>query len=235
VTGDKLIRFTTAVAVTAVAAIGAVVSYSHIYDLGRTHGQTGTAARLLPLSVDGLIMAASLTLLLAARNGHRAAALPRLALWLGIGGTVAANLAYGLPYGPVGAILSAWPGAAFVLAIEILLGMLRRSAGVPETAPENGTGTVPDSAPGTVQDAVPDAVQPRTRTSSRPLSGSRSRGRGVHRPEVVFAAELEAGTVPGVREVKRRCRVGQDRARTIRDELAAMIQSRVSAPSETMA
>ncbi|HEX3957083.1 MAG TPA: DUF2637 domain-containing protein [Trebonia sp.] len=36
---------------------------SHIYGLGRTHGQDGTAARLLPLTVDGLILAASLVLL----------------------------------------------------------------------------------------------------------------------------------------------------------------------------
>ncbi len=59
-TGDRVIRFATAVVVCAVAAFAAVVSYSHIYGLGRAHGQDGTAARLLPLSVDGLILAASL-------------------------------------------------------------------------------------------------------------------------------------------------------------------------------
>ncbi len=58
-----MIRFTTAAVVCAVAAVAAVVSYSHIYGLGRAHGQDGTAARLLPLSVDGLILAASLVLL----------------------------------------------------------------------------------------------------------------------------------------------------------------------------
>ena len=59
-TGDRLIRAGTAAVVAAVAAFAAIVSYSHIYDLGRLHGQAGTAARLLPLSVDGLILAASL-------------------------------------------------------------------------------------------------------------------------------------------------------------------------------
>jgi hypothetical protein len=34
-----------------VAGFAVVVSYSHIYDLGRAHGQDGTSARLLPLSV----------------------------------------------------------------------------------------------------------------------------------------------------------------------------------------
>ena len=58
--GDRVIRCATAAVVCAVAAFAAVVPYSHIYGLGRVHGQDGTAARLLPLSVDGLILAASL-------------------------------------------------------------------------------------------------------------------------------------------------------------------------------
>ena len=61
-TGDRVIRLATAAVVCAVAAFAAVVSYSHIYGLGRAHGQDGTAARLVPLSVDGLILAASLVL-----------------------------------------------------------------------------------------------------------------------------------------------------------------------------
>ena len=39
-----------------------------IYGLGRMPGQDGTVARLLPLSVDGLILAASLALLHEARS-----------------------------------------------------------------------------------------------------------------------------------------------------------------------
>jgi hypothetical protein len=34
-----------------VAGFAVVVGYSRIYDLGRAHGQDGTSARLLPLSV----------------------------------------------------------------------------------------------------------------------------------------------------------------------------------------
>ncbi|MGD0608422.1 MAG: DUF2637 domain-containing protein [Streptosporangiaceae bacterium] len=57
-TGDRVIRCTTAAVVCAVAAFAAVVSYSHIYGLGRAHGQDGTAARLLPLSVEQAVRAA---------------------------------------------------------------------------------------------------------------------------------------------------------------------------------
>lgn len=66
--GDRLIRTATVAVVTAVAAFASVVSYSHAYDLGRTHCQSGAAARLLPLSVYGLLLAASLVLLHEARN-----------------------------------------------------------------------------------------------------------------------------------------------------------------------
>ena len=40
VSGDRVIHVTTAAVVCAVAAFAAVVSYSHIYGLGRVHGQT---------------------------------------------------------------------------------------------------------------------------------------------------------------------------------------------------
>jgi len=84
VTGDRVIRLATAAVVCAVAAFAAVVSYSHIYGLGRAHGQDGTVARLLPLSVDGLILAASLVLLHEARSGRDVPRLARFMLWLGI-------------------------------------------------------------------------------------------------------------------------------------------------------
>ena len=110
--GDRVIRFTTVAVVCAVAAFAAVVSYSHIYGLGRAHGQDGTAARLLPLSVDGLILAASLVLLHEARNGRDAPRLARFMLWLGIGATIGANIAFGVGYGLLGALISAWPAVA---------------------------------------------------------------------------------------------------------------------------
>jgi hypothetical protein len=53
VTGDRVIPFAMAAVVCAVAAFAAVVSYSHIYGLGRAHGQDGTAARLLPARPHG--------------------------------------------------------------------------------------------------------------------------------------------------------------------------------------
>lgn len=52
---DKAIRWSTAAAVIGVAVVAAVVSYEHAYALVRAHGETGWTARLIPLTVDGLI------------------------------------------------------------------------------------------------------------------------------------------------------------------------------------
>ena len=145
-----MIRFATAAVVCAVAAFAAVVSYSHIYGLGRAHGQDGTAARLLPLSVDGLILAASLVLLHEARDGRDAPRLARFMLWLGIAATVGANIAYGAGYGLLGALISAWPAVAFIGSVEIAMQQVRR-ARVPRATV---IGPAVPEVPGDVEQAV---------------------------------------------------------------------------------
>ncbi len=123
--GDSVIRVLAAVVVLAVAAFAAIVSYSHIFDLGVHHGQSGTAARLLPLSVDGLIAAASLVMLHAARNQLPVPWLARICLAGGVGATVAANVAYGLAFGWLAAVVSAWPAVAFVGSVEMAVRFVR--------------------------------------------------------------------------------------------------------------
>jgi hypothetical protein len=68
---DRFIRITTAFAVATVAAVAAVISYRHAYELVSTHGETGTTARLVPFTVDGLILAASMLTLDANRRHQR--------------------------------------------------------------------------------------------------------------------------------------------------------------------
>jgi len=125
VDGDTVIRVLAAVVVLAVAAFAAIVSYSHIFELGRHHGQDGTAARLLPLSVDGLIASASLVMLHAARRKLDVPPLARWMLGLGVAATVAANIFYGLPFGWLSAVVSAWPAVAFVGSVEMAVRFVR--------------------------------------------------------------------------------------------------------------
>ena len=76
---DRVIRWSTTLAVVGVAAVAAVASYEHAYALVRAHGETGWTARLIPLTVDGLVYASSMVMLEAAR---RTMPVPALARWL---------------------------------------------------------------------------------------------------------------------------------------------------------
>jgi hypothetical protein len=51
---DRLIRVTTTLAV---AAVAAVISYRHAYELVRSDGESGLTARLVLFTMDGLIWA----------------------------------------------------------------------------------------------------------------------------------------------------------------------------------
>ncbi len=71
-------------------------------------------ARLVPLTVDGLIYASSMVLLDSARRKVPVPAPARWLLGLGIGATPAANAAHGLGHGPAGAAVAAWPAVVLV-------------------------------------------------------------------------------------------------------------------------
>ncbi len=96
---DRGIRWTTAAAVIGVAAVAAVASYEHAYALVRAHGEAGWTARLVPLTVDGLIYASSMVMLDSARRRVLVPPLARWLLGLGIAATLAANVAQGLGHG----------------------------------------------------------------------------------------------------------------------------------------
>ena len=176
-TDDRTIRRLTAAAVLLVAAIAAVVSFIHIEHLAVTRGQTQLAAWLLPVSVDGTVAGASLSMLWAARAGLATPWLARVMLGLGVAATLAANVGYGAPYGLSGELLSGWPAVAFVGSVEMLLSMIRRTRAVPgEFASLNGHAAA--------------AAE-------------------------LFAADLEAGRVPGIRAIRSGLQVGQDKAQQV--------------------
>ncbi len=122
---DRLIRLTTALAVATVAAVAAVISYRHAYELVRSHGESGPTARLVPFTVDGLIWAASMLILNANRRNRPVPPLARWSLGAGIIATIGANLAHGLGHGPIGALVSAWPALALVGSFELLATLIR--------------------------------------------------------------------------------------------------------------
>jgi hypothetical protein len=134
---DRVIRWSTALAVVGVAAVAAVVSYEHASALVRAHGEGGWTARLIPLTVDGLIYASSMVMLDSARRGVPVPVLARWLLGLGVAATLAANVAHGLGHGPVGAAVAAWPAVALVGSYELLMMVIRSSQTASDGVPDN--------------------------------------------------------------------------------------------------
>ena len=139
-TGDRWIRWTAVLAVVAVAGVAAYVSYWHTVDVVTGRGEPGMIGHLYPVVIDGIIVAASMVLLDAARHAERA---PRLAWWLlgsGVAVTLAANVTYGAQTGLSSALWAAWPAFAFVGCYELLMLLVRASARRSGVTPD---GTVP--------------------------------------------------------------------------------------------
>lgn len=207
-TADQhILRATTGV-VLAVAGFAAAVSYSHIYDLARAHGQNVTAARLLPLSVDGLILAASFLILHEARAGREAPTLARCMVGLGVAATVGANVLYGLHGGTLAAIVSAWPAVSFIGSAEMLMYLIRVSRtrrAVPAKTP-----VVPHSVPEPSPRRVP------ARIDATP---------GRRTLEEEFAAEIAAGRVPGIKRIQRRMGGSQDTAYKHQERLRELLSA----------
>jgi Protein of unknown function (DUF2637) len=113
------VRSITTTAVLAVALVAAVASYDHQRALAERAGE-GWRAWLLPVSVDGLVVAASMSMLVRRRAGLPAGALASASLLAGIGASLAANVAAADPT-PVGRVVAAWPPVALLLAWELLM------------------------------------------------------------------------------------------------------------------
>lgn len=121
---DVCIRRTTTASVVFLALIAAVVSFGHMHELALRHGETPLNATLIPLSVDGMVVASSMSVLIADRTGIGLPWLPWTLLILGSLASLAANVEVAEPT-IVGRVIAAWPSFAFVGAYHLLQGQLR--------------------------------------------------------------------------------------------------------------
>jgi Protein of unknown function (DUF2637) len=124
---DRWIGWTTTGCVALLALIAGTVSYLHMHMLVERHGQPGWVSALTPLSVDGMIVAASTTLLADSRSGGRGGFLPWALLVVGSVASLAANVAVAQPTA-TGRVIAAWPSFALIAAYELLMRQVRRSA-----------------------------------------------------------------------------------------------------------
>src|SRR5947207_8627392 len=120
---DRSIVGAAGATVVGLAGVAGAISYSHMAELARIHGEVGWRAHAFPVSVDGIEVVASLVLLAHRRAGTRTGWLPWAALVAGTAASVAANVAVGAS-DPVGRLVAGWPALALLVAIKLLAGLL---------------------------------------------------------------------------------------------------------------
>jgi len=227
--GDRWIRRTTMASVVLLAGIAAVVSYRHMHTLALEHGETPWTAALIPLSVDGMIVASSMSLLLDSRCGTRSGPLPWALLLIGSTASLAANVAVAEPT-LYGRVIAAWPSLALIGAYELLMRQIRLNTAV--AGP--GVRAVQNSPVKTATAAGPGKT-----TAPVAASVSRLRGASLRASAdddlLQTAQRLDAKNWAlhrrpvSAETLRRELGIGMARARQIRDQVRSAQQSLRSA------
>lgn len=205
--GDVWIRRSCALVVAGVAAYS---SYAHQRHFALEGGADQVSAALWPLSVDGLVVLASLGLVRARADMARRA---RVTLWLafllGVAVSLAANIAAAPTLGWQPVLVAGWPPLALLLAVELVVHSRTRDTSVtvetpaeidrPETVTlESGVGLATrerDPASTEVRDS------PTARMARRSRRGSVSTAEALMWAH--FEAELKSGRTPTGAELDR--------------------------------
>lgn len=177
------VRATTVAAVSVVAAVAAAVSFLHMHDLAARAGE-GWRAWLVLLAVDGLVIAASMTMLLRRRAGNPAGWLVWASMSAGTTASLAANVAAAQPT-LIGRAVAAWP----------------------PLGPAAGLRTADAAGPRRPQRRHPEADRPTvSRTRQRTGKPATSTHDGVHSalPACRHAGTRAATFTPRVRAGQRR-------------------------------
>jgi len=159
----RWVRTVTLTAVSVVAGVAAVASYVHMLELADRAGESWRAW-LVPLSVDGLLVAASMVLFIRRREGEKAGVLPWIGVGLGLIASLGANVAAGWEgWNPpwLSGLVAAWPPIALAVSFELLISVLRaKTAAVAEPA---------DSRPKPKTRPEPEPPAPKPEPAPTPL------------------------------------------------------------------
>lgn len=124
--GADWVRLVTTVAVVLVTLAAARGSFGHMRSLAESVGED--PAWLLPVSVDGLAVAASMTMLVRRRAGQKVGLLSWGSLLLALGVSLAANVASAEPT-LTGRLVAAWPPIGLLLSYELLMQQIKAPGG----------------------------------------------------------------------------------------------------------
>lgn len=150
----------------AVAGVAAYSSWQHMVSTALRVGERTDVALVLPLSVDGLLVTASMAMVADRQAGRTPRWSARLAFAVGVAASLAANVAHAHPTWGARAV-AGWPALALLLVVELLsragrpvpAPLVPTVTSAPDlasswqvTAPVEGGPSTPDPAPSTVED-----------------------------------------------------------------------------------
>jgi hypothetical protein len=171
VTGDRLAGGAATVVLCVTAGSAMTVGSTLAYALARSHGMDGATALLTAVSLGGLIIGASLLLLLMREQRGPWAPGPAEGMQLlGLAVMAAADIASGARYGLPGAIIPAWPAVAFFGAADMVLDLVHRSRKHHREDRPATTPAVPADVQQAVRAAYAASVQAGTPLSQRAMA-----------------------------------------------------------------
>lgn len=175
----------------AVAGIAAIASYSHMRHLAIQYGQDRLIATLLPMSVDGMLVVATVAL----GDGRRYRWSAWLAFWVGVVASVIANVLAAQP-SAIARCISAWPAIAFLLVVEVITrgGRIRPRESAPIAAEEPPAVPIQGPVEPTVAD-TPDEASPSLPASAVKIARLRQRTPALKQEEVARKARVSLSTV----------------------------------------
>jgi hypothetical protein len=188
-----------AVLVAAASLVSFAESYRGLYDWAREHGLAGPWAVIWPLQVDVFIAVGELALFVALAD--RWASRSRAGAWAvtlaGLAVSVAGNVGHVTGHSATDRLTAAVPPLAAAAALAVGLGVLKR------VVEHHHQAAVPGAVPG----------------QEFSLNGH------AEAAAELFAADISAGRVPGIRAIRSGLHVGQDNAQQVQAYLRTLTRT----------
>lgn len=115
----NLTRFARNASAATVASIAGYASYWHQVAVATHAGERAEIAHVIPLSVDGMLVVASVVMVDDRQQGRKPRWSARIAFLIGTLATIGANVAGAHPT-VLGRLVAAWPALALLLVVEML-------------------------------------------------------------------------------------------------------------------
>jgi hypothetical protein len=199
----RMLLGATVAVVAVVAGIAGAISYGHMHDWASANGEPSWRALLFPLSVDGLLIAASVVLLADSRAKRPADKLAYVLVVVASLVSVTANVAHDWVSRVAEIAIAGWPPLALVGSYELLMRLLRRlqtTTGAPAAERAGAGEPEADAAAMTPQ---PEEAAPRKRAASKPRTARKSRPSREPEAREWWKRERAEGREPSGAEVAR--------------------------------